>query len=168
MTSIVCDTSPLIFLAKLDLLALLARETRLFIPAEVFREATAKPELPDAVYLERLVRGKAVALAGKTAPSLPEDRRSLALGAGEAAALGWALEKKFPVATDDLAALRMATALGLLRFTSPGLILLLREKGCLSTEEAGRKLDDLERFLWVKGDVLERYRRVLKGESPWS
>ena len=103
MTSIVFDTSPLIFLAKLDLLELLARDTSLFIPDQVWREATAKPGLPDAVYLERMVREKRVIVAGKIAPPLPEDRRSLALGVGEAAALGWALEKKSPVATDDLA-----------------------------------------------------------------
>ena len=93
MNRMVLDTSTLILLGKIDLLEVLAKETRIEIPEAVRNEATRKDELLDAMRIRRLIDERTIQVEKQTDPdwirTLEHDFR---LGEGEAQAI--ALVKK--------------------------------------------------------------------------
>jgi predicted nucleic acid-binding protein len=136
----VVDTSPLIFLAKLDRLALLQRRAkRILVPPAVIEEVRRHP---DAAALE-----VEAALSSWLELRPVEDRRLVAmlradLGSGEAEVLALAQKSSADrVVMDDLEGRRYVHRLGLSVVGTLGLLLVARQAGeipCLG--------DDIERL----------------------
>ena len=122
----VVNASPLVILAKADLLALLKIEGEfVLVPDAVADEVRAHS--PDAAgrALDTLEWLRVV-----NVPSPPAMLEAWDLGQGESAVLTWALAHPESVAIiDDLAARRCASALGIPCRGCLGLVLLLKRRG---------------------------------------
>ncbi len=157
---IVLDASTLILLTKCELLRLLAERTKIMIPPEVKREATARPELWDARMVQAMLQAGEIQIS-KTPRSKLRRRieRDFGLEAGEAAALVLASETGSPLGTDDGPAIKAAKILGIPFFTAIHVLLALHEKGQIGETVALAKLDTLQRFGRYGVSILEDARR---------
>lgn len=154
------DASPLIFLARANLLELLQ-----LVAAEV-----VVPE-PVATEIERRGPGDAAAralagapwLAVVDAPAVPPSIHSWDLGPGESSVLAWCVGHPGTEAVvDDLAGRRCAHALGIPVRGTLGLVLLGKQRGLLpaarpvlqSMRRSGMYLSDrvMERALGIVGE----------------
>ena len=163
MKILVADTAPLIFLAKLTLLDALCERVSVIVPSEVAEEATERQELPDAVYIRKLIDLKKIAIASVPARSVAVFQKQWGLGRGESAALLLAQAKPTAILTDDYAAMRVAKTLRLSFVTTPLLIVEMKKQGLISAELALAKLERLAEHAWLSPDVLAAARNLLKG-----
>ncbi|MCX6359670.1 MAG: DUF3368 domain-containing protein [Armatimonadetes bacterium] len=105
----VCDTGPLIALAKVDLTsALAALFGSVAVPPAVYRELMAKSGPEASVIDAALATFVQVAAPSREAPRILQ-----ALGPGECSAIALALELGVPLIIDDKAGRSMARSLGL-------------------------------------------------------
>lgn len=136
----VVDTSPLIFLCKLDALNLLPRPcgTTPAVLDEV--RAGAEHGHPEAVSIERLlVEGSLILDEPKGASALP-----LPLGPGESSVIRLAHERGIgEVVLDDRTAIRVAKVLGLQPVSTAFLLLRARRAGTFTREGYRERLDRL-------------------------
>ncbi len=160
---VVCDTGPLIALAKLDRLALLdALFSGAFIPSAVHRELLAKTG-PDATRLSAVL-GHSVHVHPQ-ASLLPEvAARSEGRGAGEQEAIALARHLGALLIMDERPGRVAARSAGLRVTGTVGL--LLRAKAVQLVPEVGPLLDELRRHgYWLSDGVLATARE-LAGEPP--
>ena len=147
------NASPLIFLARADLLDLLRLAgPDIVVPAPVADEILREgPEDPAAGALRATPWMKVV-----EAPPVPPVIQAWDLGAGESSVLAWALGHPGTVAIlDDLAARRCAAAVHVPVRGTLGLILLAKERGRI---DAARPVLEAMRAtgMYLSDAVLER------------
>ena len=148
----VSDAGPLIHLAEIDSLELLAPFDTLLVPETVYEEVEAggaPNELSDLPY--ELVEADESRV-------VPEE-----LDAGERAAIAVAKERGIVLLTDDLAAREAASDTGIDVHGSIGVIALGYGRGLLDRDEAASRMRALQRetSLFVTEAVVERGIRML-------
>jgi len=154
----VADAGPLIALARLDRLALLASLfDRVLVPEAVFAECVARPDLVDATRIRQGCESGMLTLCVAT-PLATTD-----LGRGERSAIGKAIEVKAALLADDLAARRRAEALGLITIGTLGVLVRAKRKGLLP--QVRPEVDRLRAGGYWLGDDLLRAALRAAGES---
>jgi predicted nucleic acid-binding protein len=148
----VSDAGPLIHLAEIDSLELLATFDTLLVPETVHDEVEAggvPGELADLSY--ELVESDESQVSGEK------------LDAGERAAIAVAEEQGVALLTDDFAAREAASDAGVEVHGSIGVIALGYGRGLLDRDEAASLMRALQRetSLFVTGAVVERGIRML-------
>lgn len=137
----VVDTSPLIFLSKLDLLDVLPKPAG--TTAGVLKELRAGMPIHNSEVdaIERLVDTGALVVEKAPAGRLAY---TSGLDPTEAGVLRLALHRRVSIViVDDLAAIRAARASGLSPTSTPFLLLDARQRGALTTDAFREKLDAL-------------------------
>lgn len=122
---LVCNASPLIFLAKIDLIDLLPKMAQtLNIPNGVYREIKGQNDAASA-WIEKVKDDYLVEL-----DSIPTIIESWDLGKGEMEVLAYAHSNKHLIAAlDDKAARNCAASLGIDVIGTIGLIIMANKKG---------------------------------------
>ena len=121
---VVADSSPLIALARLDLLVLLDHLfDQVQVPTVVFAECVARPELADARRIQAAADRGAFMLCEAQPVQAP------GLDAGESYAIGRALEIDAALLADDLAARRYALARHLVVIGTLGVLVRAKHQG---------------------------------------
>ena len=148
----VSDAGPLIHLAEIDSLELLATFDTLLVPETVYKEVEAggvPDELADLSY-ERVEADESQVGAEE-------------LDAGERAAIAAAEQRGIVLLTDDLAARQAASDTGVEVHGSIGIIALGFGRGLLDRDEAASRMRALQRetSLFVTEAVVERGIRML-------
>jgi predicted nucleic acid-binding protein len=148
----VSDAGPLIHLAEIDSLELLAMFDRLLIPETVYKEVEAGgvPDgLADLSY--------EIVEANESRVGTEE------LDAGERAAIAVAKERGIVLLSDDLAAREAASNVGIEVHGTIGVITLGYSRGLLDRDEAASLMRALQRetSLFVTDAVVERGIRML-------
>ena len=151
----VSDAGPLIHLAEIGSLELLATFDTLLVPETVYEEVDVGgvPDgLADLSY-ERVATDESRIRAEK-------------LDAGEHAAIAVAEERGVVLLTDDLAAREAASDADVEVHGSIGVIALGYDRGLLDRDEAASRMRALQRetSLFVTEAVVERGIRILDGE----
>lgn len=152
-TAAVSDAGPLIHLAEIDSLELLAEFDTLLVPETVYEEVQAGG-LPNGL---SEVADEVVAAGGGDTDVSDE------LDAGERAAISVARERELVLLTDDLAAREVASETGIDVHGSIGVIALGYGRGVLDRDEAASGMRALQRetSLFVTEAVVERGIRLL-------
>jgi predicted nucleic acid-binding protein len=163
MNILVADTAPLIFLAKLTLLDVLCERISILVPSEVAHEATRRQELPDAMYIQKLIDDKRISIEHASSKGVAAFQKLWGLGSGESAALLLAESKQLTILTDDYPAMRVAKALRLSFVTTPLMIVEMNKQKLITFELARAKLDRLQEYAWLSPDVLVAAQILLKG-----
>src|SRR5215831_2251584 len=155
----VCNTGPLIALAKLDRLALLQHlgGTGVFIPPMVYKELWGKIG-PEAPLLETALHTfMHVQQPGKIGQHVEIATASLDDGEREVIVLGASLQEDVVLVMDDQAGRRVAKELGLPVVGSAGLLLLAKQKGLIT--EVHPLLETLrQQGYWLSDAVLAKVR----------
>lgn len=152
----VADAGPIIHLAEIDSLELLAAPETLLIPETVYQEVDT---------------GGVPAGLGAVSYELVEaDReygRNNSLDAGESAAIAVARSEESVLLTDDLAAREAASEAGVEVRGSIGLVALGHARGLLSSDEAAGRMRSLQRetSLFVTESVVERGIQMIDQEN---
>lgn len=128
--ALVVNASPLILLARIDRLDLLASLTKLLVvPEAVIREIQAGSDRDGAA---DKIKDFSSILQAEDRP-VPDQIRSWDLGIGESQVLAHGLERPgAEVVLDDLAARRCARSLGLSMIGTLGIVILCRHRGVIS------------------------------------
>jgi len=153
----VCNTSPLILLAKIHRLALLKRlYDEVIVPQAVLKELEARPATEEKG-VRALLQGRKLHLKRASKRALREVPAEL--GRGEREAIALALESKADlVILDDRQGRRVARAKGLAVTGTLGLLIEAREKGLIPSVR--RELDRLiEAGIWIDEAF---YHRILQ------
>ena len=154
------NASPLIFLARGDLLKLLkVAGDEIVIPAAVAGEIQERgPEDPTVQAIE-----KTAWLAVVPTPPIDERIQAWDLGLGESAVLTWGyIHQGTEIIIDDLAARRCATALGIPFRGTLGLVLVAKRRGIIPL---ARPVVDQLRYLgmYLSDQIVDK-ALVLVGE----
>ena len=157
----VCNTGPLIALAKLASLALLQDlgGERILIPPRVHKELWGKIG-PEAPLIETALHAFIhVEQPGKIDQYVEIATASLDDGEREVIVLGTSLQEEVVLVMDDQAGRRVAKELGLSVVGSAGLLLLAKQKGL--TVEVHPLLEALRhQGYWLSDAVLAEVRRL--------
>ena len=147
---IVLDASTAILLAKSELLDAFVEAVRqpVVMPKEVERECYGRPGTLDAHLIARAITEKRIAVrVVRQQKQYQKLRSDFPLGRGEAEAVTLALASEGAlVATDDRQAINACKLLKIPFITALTVLVRMREKGLLSTEEANSKLEMLARY----------------------
>ncbi len=126
----ICNSTPIIFLAKINQLVLLKN---------LFREVT----IPESVKNEVLIENKPDYLIIKNALesgwikiSKPKKEVDYGIGKGENSAINLALENKGTIILDDSSAVKVAKAFNIKYIRTTTLIFLALQKGIIKRQEA--------------------------------
>ena len=135
----------MILLAKIDLLPVLVKKTRVLIPPEVQIEAIADPRHYDAKIIEGLILSKKI----RVSESLSSEKRKMVekdfgIDSGEAAALLLAKQENGPIGTDDGRAIKAAKIMSIPFFTAIHVLIELCDRRRIKKKEALIKLDRLQ------------------------
>jgi predicted nucleic acid-binding protein len=154
----VADAGPLIALARLDRLALLAGLfDQVLVPEAVFAKCMARPELADATRIRQAYDSGRLTICVATSLAAAD------LGRGEHSAIGKAIELKAALVADDVAARRRAEALGLVTIGTLGVLGRAKHKGLLP--QLRPEVDQLRASgNWLGDDLLRAALRAA-GES---
>jgi predicted nucleic acid-binding protein len=157
----VCNTGPLIALAKLDRLALLQHlgGTNVCIPPMVYKELWGKIG-PEAPLIETALHTVVhVEQPGKIGQHVEIATAHLDDGEREVIVLGTSLQEEVVLVMDDQAGRRVAKELGLPVVGSAGLLLLAKQKGLIA--EVLPLLETLRhQDYWLSDAVLDEVRRL--------
>ncbi len=163
MLKLVLDASTMILLAKLDLLDRLSKEMAIEIPKVVAEEATCREELLDAKQIRRLMEeGNIHVEREREIPWVRALERDFRLGEGEAQAIFLAKKKGALLGVDDGLAMKACKVLGIPFVTTLAFVARFYEKGLLNRKQAIEKLENLKRFGWYRGELLEKVIRDIK------
>ena len=165
---IVLDASTAILLAKAELLDEFVEAVKqpMVMPKEVEQECYGRRESLDARLIARAITEKRIAVRiVRRREQYEKLRRDFPLGRGEAAAITLALASEDAlVATDDRQAINACKLLKIPFITALAVLVRMREKGLLSTEEAKSKLDALARYGRYKERTIDAARLELEGK----
>lgn len=165
---IVLDASTAILLAKAELLDAFVEAVRqpVVMPKEVERECYGRRETLDPHLIARAITEKRIAVRVVRQQKQYEKLRcDFPLGRGEAEAVTLALASKGAlVATDDRQAINACKLLKIPFITALTVLVRMREKGLLSTEEARNKLEMLARYGRYKQRTIDAARLELERE----
>ena len=163
---VVSDASPLILLAKIDLLEAFIGEfpERVLIPPQVQTECCATKDTFDAQLIARLIKERHIVVRKLKSPGVAAKiRKEFNLGKGEAEviALAQTITAKL-ILIEDRNGMNACKILKLPFTGVLGILVRMHEKKLVSTEEAVRKLDLLERYGRYKADIIADVRRRLE------
>ncbi len=151
--TLVLNSSPLIYLAKVGLLELLGDlpEAKV-VPNSVFDEVVIKGKqkgAPDAFLVEKVIsRGIMKVKTMKDSRSLQDLLGVPGLHRADAEVLSMAQELKGTAVVDDEKARSVADASGIANHGTAYLLIKLQRLGALSRDEARDKLDEMIRLGW--------------------
>jgi predicted nucleic acid-binding protein len=136
------------------------------MPKEVERECYGRRESFDAQLIARAITEKRITVRIVRQQRQYEKLRcDFPLGRGEAAAIALALASGGSlVATDDRQAINACKLLKIPFITALAVLVRMREKGLLSTEEAMSKLEVLARYGRYKERTIDAARLDLEGK----
>jgi predicted nucleic acid-binding protein len=149
MNLIIVDSAPLILLAKLSLLDRVGHRFHLIVPSEVALETTCRQDLPDARYIQELIKEGYLNVEKPRHQQTVKFQNEWNVGGGEAAALVLAIEKKGVVMTDDYAAMRVAKVLRIPFVTTIDILLELHRHKLMSRNLTLAKLLELKKHAWI-------------------
>jgi predicted nucleic acid-binding protein len=143
---IVFDSSSLILLAKIDILRIVADNYKVSIPDLVKRECTIKDNF-DAKMISALINEGQIKV-GKIdkPPSINTLCKDFKIHRGEAEALALALQKKCPLAVDDLPTIKACKILNHKFVTAIHFLINLVESRRINVESGLVKLEKLSYF----------------------
>ncbi len=168
MTIIICDSSFLVLISKLELLDLLIELfENILIPQSVFIEAVdqgKKLKKMDAFLIEKRINDQKILV--EEIKDLTEKAnliRNFNLHEGESEALILYLEKKAELlGTDDYKTLKVCKILNIKYFTTPLFIFLCFSKNKLSKNIAIAKYEELQEFGWYKEDLILDFKNRIE------
>ena len=164
---IVLDASTAILLAKAELLDAFVEAVGqpVVMPKEVERECYGRREALDALLIEGAIKEQRITVrVVRQQKQYEKLRRDFPLGRGEAAAITLALASEGAlVATDDRQAIIACKLLRIPFITALTVLVRMREKGLLSSEEAESKLAVLVRYGRYKQRIVDAARLALEG-----
>jgi predicted nucleic acid-binding protein len=163
---VVSDSSPLILLAKADLLEAFGGDfpEQVLIPPQVQMECCENKETFDGQLIARLIKEKRIVVRKLKNPAVAaEIRKEFNLGKGEAEAIALAQATKATlIFIEDRNGINACKILRLPFTGVLGILLRMHDKDVVSKEEALRKLDLLERYGRYKADIITDVRRRLE------
>ncbi len=168
MTIIICDSSFLVLISKLELLDLLIELfENIIIPQSVFIEAVdqgKKLKKMDAFLIEkRVIDQKILVEEIKDLTEKANLIRNFNLHEGESEALILYLEKKAELlGTDDYKTLKVCKILSIRYFTTLLFILRCFSNNLLSKDRAILKYEKLQEFGWYKEDLIVEFKNRLE------
>lgn len=164
---LVFDSSTLIILAKADLLGIFLADFagKVNIPNEVARECCEYKKTLDAARIQKAVEEKRIeVLAVRNRSLVSKLQLDFSLGRGEAEAIVLALSGKAGlIGIDDRHGINACRLLGTPFATALNILVRMKAKGLLETDEAIAKLEMLDRFGRYKSSMIEHARRELGG-----
>jgi predicted nucleic acid-binding protein len=161
----VCNTGPLIALAKIDRLSLLQNigTERVLIPPMVQRELRSKIGPESSLIESALNHFIHVAKIERTDQRLVRATSNLDDGEKEVILLGASLQEDVVLLLDDQAGRKVAKELGLTVLGTAGLLLLAKRQGFVET--VGPLLDEIRcHGYWLSDALVEQVQR-LAGEQ---
>src|SRR5450755_1762820 len=163
---IVFDASTLILIAKIEILDsfLDGIESKVAIPAEVAKECCGVKKSLDALLIQKVLDESRIrVVAVKNRKLVTKLQGDFGLGRGEAEAIVFALAEKAQVlGIDDKNGINACKLLGIAFTTAIGILVRMREKGLLTTNESLVKLEGLAKHGRYKRSILEDARRKLE------
>jgi predicted nucleic acid-binding protein len=179
MTLIICDSSFIILISKLEVLDLLIDKfDRIMIPKEVYIESVErgkKLKKMDAFLIEERVKEKKIIV--QTINDVIEKKRLMHdfnIHEGEAGAIVLYLEKKGELfGTDDSRTIRTCKIFNIKYFTTPLFLGQCFVNNLITQREFTLKLEKLKQFGWYKEEIIsEFFNNIIKedknGESNFS
>jgi predicted nucleic acid-binding protein len=143
---IVFDSSSLILLAKIDILRIVADNYKVSIPALVKKECTIQDNF-DAKMISALINEGQIKVGNiDKPPSINTLCKDFKLHRGEAEALALALQKKCPLAVDDLPTIKACKILNHKFVTAIHFLINLVESRRINVESGLVKLEKLSYF----------------------
>jgi len=143
---IVFDSSSLILLAKIDILRIVANNYKISIPALVKSECTIKDSF-DAQMISALINEGQIKAGKIEKPhSINTLCKDFKIHKGEAEALALALQKKCPLAVDDLPTIKACKILDHKFITAIHFLINLADSGKIDRKSALVKLEKLSHF----------------------
>jgi uncharacterized protein len=162
----ISDASPLILLAKADLLEAFLDDfpEQVLIPPQVQIECCENKDTFDAQLIARLIKEKRIVVRKVRSQTIAgRIRKEFNLGKGEAEAITLAQASKANlILIEDRNGINACKILKLPFTGVLGILLRMREKELVSKDEALRKLDLLKRYGRYKADIIADVRRRLE------
>ena len=171
MTTIICDSSLLILVTKLELLDILIESfDTIFIPSAVYSECVIKgKELKklDAFSIEKKVKDSKIIV--KEIKNIKERKNliknfNIHKGESETIIL-YSEEKADLLGTDDYRTLKVCNILDIKYFTTPIFLVRSYEREKLSKEICILKLEKLDKLGWYKEDFLEEFKNKIENKE---
>lgn len=168
MTLVICDSSFIILIAKLEILDLLIKAfEHIMIPKAVYFEAVVhgkKLGKIDAFFIEKRIKdGKITVENIKDLKEQVNISKNFKIHEGEAEALVLYLEKKAELlGTDDYKTLKVCKILNIRYFTTLLFIYRCYSNNFLSKDVAILKYEKLQEFGWYKEALVEEFRKKIE------
>jgi predicted nucleic acid-binding protein len=166
---VISDASPLILLAKAELLETFIDDfpEQVSIPPHVQVECCENKDTFDAQLIARLIKEKRITVRKlKNQTAAAQIRKDFNLGKGEAEAIALAQATKAKlVFIEDRNGVNACKILKLPFTGVLGILLRMREKGLVSKEEALRKLELLQEYGRHRADIIADVRRRLEAKK---
>jgi predicted nucleic acid-binding protein len=162
---LIFDASTLILIAKTEILDSFLHEVEfeVAIPPEVEKECCSVKKSLDALMIQKaLDKSEIRVIAVKNRKLVTKLEGDFSLGRGEAEAIVLALTEKAVLGIDDKNGINACKLLGLTFTTAIGILVRMREKRLLTTNEALVKLEDLAKHGRYRKSILEDARRKLE------
>lgn len=160
------DASTLILIAKAEMLELFLRgdSYEIAIPLEVEKECCAAKKSFDALMIQKAVDESRIRIiAVKDIKLVTKLRADFNLGKGEAEALVLAFDRKAQIlGIDDKNGINACKLLGIAFTTAIGILLRMREKQLVTSDEALAKLEKLAKHGRYKQSILDDASRRLR------
>lgn len=171
MVIVICDSSFLILISKLEMLDLLIEAfEKLVIPQAVYIEAVEQGKVfkkMDAFMIEERIKKKKIII--NDIEDITEKERFIkdfGIHEGEAEAILLYLEKKAHLlGTDDYKTLKVCKILDIKYFTTPTFIIRNFLKKKLSKEIALLKIGQLLEFGWYKEEIIIDFKNKIENSE---
>lgn len=162
--TLIADASSVILLSKTSIMRDLLKNNKMIIPQIVYEEVAKGKEKyrEDAFIVEKLVEEKKIEIINPNLETKNTIKNLFGLFGGELDVLSLAVEKKFPILTDDKKCLNAAKALEIKFTTSPQIAIALFKKNEINKQKALHALDSFEEFGWYKKEIIKFYREMIK------
>lgn len=170
---IICDSSSLILLAKIDRISLLVSlHGKAVIPRAVYEEVVVKGKeghYSDAFAIEKLIGKSVIVKELDTAHNYKAEDLKAVIGKGEAEAIALCEQERHKMLlTDDLESIRIAEAHGIECRTTLGLLYEALRKGLMQLGDYEQSVKEFSKNAWVSGDVVAEFLQAgykLKGDE---
>jgi predicted nucleic acid-binding protein len=160
MAIVICDSSFLILISKIEMLDLLIESfEKIIIPQAVYFESVEQGKLfkkMDAFLIEERIKKRKI-IVSNIEDIIKKDRliKDLGIHEGEAEAILMYLEKGADLlATDDYKTIKVCKILDIKYFTNISFIMRSFLKKVISKEIALLKIERLQDFGWYKEDII--------------
>jgi len=175
MTIVICDSSSLILIAKIETLDLLIDLfEEILIPKAVFFETVTKGkeyQKMDAFLIEkRIEEGKIKVVDVENRGEMQKLMKNFNIHKGEAEAILIYLERRAELlGTDDNKTIKVCKILKIKYFTTLSFVYLLYSQNRLSKEKSLFKFNALKKIGWYKKEVIKYFEEKIEiiGENKW-